>query len=170
MSVQPAPPSTYILKELHDVGLPESVSWLPQTLGWQILACIALVLVTIWGYRQTKLWWQNRYRREALQVAKSLEISHPKFEYQLFVVIKQVMGYLNAGQQALYGEPFITAFNAYPHTTSLQEKPLQLDQELAQKWLASLNSTRHPLIESDKQRLLQHCLHWLQSHQREANV
>ena len=25
------PPSTYILRDLHDVAVPESVSWLPQT-------------------------------------------------------------------------------------------------------------------------------------------
>lgn len=170
MSVQPSPPSTYILKELHDVGLPESVSWWPQTLGWQLLAGICLVLATLWCYRQAKLWWRNRYRREALQVVKTLEISHPKFEYQLFVVIKQVMGYLNASQQALYGEPFITAFNSYPHSVSLQPKPLQLEQELAHKWIKSLNASQYPLTDTDKQHLLQHCLLWLQSHQGEAKA
>ncbi|WP_154215052.1 DUF4381 family protein, partial [Vibrio parahaemolyticus] len=34
----PTPPSTYILRELHDVAVPPSVSWYPQTIGWKILA------------------------------------------------------------------------------------------------------------------------------------
>lgn len=40
MTIQHTPPSTYILRELHDVAVPESVSWLPQTVGWKVLAII----------------------------------------------------------------------------------------------------------------------------------
>ena len=40
MSDLPTPPSTYILRELHDVAVPSSVSWYPQTIGWKILAAV----------------------------------------------------------------------------------------------------------------------------------
>ncbi|HDM8140995.1 TPA: DUF4381 domain-containing protein, partial [Vibrio harveyi] len=59
------PPSTYILRELHDVAVPESVSWVPQTIGWKILAVIGAIVLMYLGYRLLHHWWDNRYRKEA---------------------------------------------------------------------------------------------------------
>ncbi|MCZ8485299.1 DUF4381 domain-containing protein, partial [Vibrio lentus] len=44
MAVEHTPPSTYILRDLHDVAIPESVSWMPQTIGWKILGVILLLV------------------------------------------------------------------------------------------------------------------------------
>ena len=47
MSVEHTVPSTYILRDLHDVAIPDSVSWAPQTIGWKILGVI-LLLATLY--------------------------------------------------------------------------------------------------------------------------
>lgn len=161
MSTNPTPPSSYILRGLQEVGLPESVSWWPQTLGWKILAGVGLVLLILWLYRQGQRWWKNRYRREALSVTQTLDINASQFEYQLFVIIKRVMGYLNSSDQALYGEAFIKALNRY-----VENKGAPLDLELAQKWMLSLNSNKQALNREEKSRLYQHCLNWIKDHQQ----
>ena len=163
MSTQPSPPSTYLLKQLHDVGLPEQVSWWPQTIGWKILAWIVLLLLLIWLYKQGKRWWNNRYRREALQAAHSLDVADPTFEYQVFVVIKRVMGYLNSSEKALYDEEFIKAFNAH-----LPSDEASLDTALAKKWMMSLNTKRQALNVEEKRQVHQHCLLWLKQHQQQG--
>lgn len=66
MTVEHTPPSTYILRELHDVAIPNSVSWAPQTIGWKILGVILLLAALYLAYRLALRWWNNRYRKEAL--------------------------------------------------------------------------------------------------------
>ena len=51
MAVEHTPPSTYILRDLHDVAIPESVSWIPQTIGWKILGVILLLIAVYLAYR-----------------------------------------------------------------------------------------------------------------------
>lgn len=67
MAVEHTPPSTYILRDLHDVAIPTSVSWMPQTIGWKILGIILLLVAIYLAYRLALRWWSNRYRKEALQ-------------------------------------------------------------------------------------------------------
>ncbi len=40
MTVEHTPPSTYINYANCDVAIPESVSWVPQTIGWKILGTL----------------------------------------------------------------------------------------------------------------------------------
>jgi len=61
------------IARLADPVLPEPVAWLPQTLGWQILAGL-LVLGVLWlVWRAARRWWRNRYRRDALAEWRQLE-------------------------------------------------------------------------------------------------
>lgn len=163
MSNQPTPPSTYILKQLHDIGLPDPVSWWPQTIGWKILSAIGLILLSIWLYKRAQNWWKNRYRREAIEVINTLDINNPQFEYQAFVIIKRVMGYLNPADQALYGEEFQTALNAY-----IPSDHSKMENELLRRWMQSLNSRKEALNIEEKQRVHQHCLLWIREHQSQG--
>lgn len=54
-----------LIKGIEEVTLPEKLSYLPQTIGWKVLAAILLMLLLHFLYRRTKRWWRNRYRREA---------------------------------------------------------------------------------------------------------
>lgn len=57
-----------LLELLHPPVVPELVSWLPQTVGWQILGLWALVTSILLVVYSVKAWRRNRYRRDALAV------------------------------------------------------------------------------------------------------
>ena len=65
MSVEHSPPSTYILRELHDVAVPDSISWMPQTIGWKVVSVLLMIGAIYLSYRFALRWWNNRYRGEA---------------------------------------------------------------------------------------------------------
>ncbi|TVO34104.1 DUF4381 domain-containing protein [Vibrio algivorus] len=157
---QPAPPGSYILRDLNEVGLPDHVSWFPQTLGWKIVGVVALIILAYCLYKYTRRWWQNRYRLEAIKVTESLSLDDPKFEYKLFVIIKRVLGHLNEKHQALYGDDFIKVVNEFP-----VKQPLTLEPILGQSWVSSLTSQKACLVNSDKEKLKLFCLNWLEFHQ-----
>lgn len=63
----------YNLHGIEEVHLPEPVSWMPQTIGWKVLGVLLLLLFCGYLFRQAKVWWKNRYRREALKQLAQLE-------------------------------------------------------------------------------------------------
>ncbi len=61
------------LEGLHDIALPEPVSWMPQTIGWYVAGAVIVGLV-VWaavGYYQRRR--TNRYRRAALAELADIE-------------------------------------------------------------------------------------------------
>lgn len=80
------------LSKLHEITPPEDISWLPQTLGWQL---ILLGLVAFALYRTYLIydkWLKNAYRREAVSYLNSLG-SSPLDIVQIPVIIKRVALY-----------------------------------------------------------------------------
>lgn len=55
-----------LLDLLHEPVVPEPVSMLPQTVGWQILGAWAAVVAVLIAVDARRRWVRNRYRREAL--------------------------------------------------------------------------------------------------------
>ena len=75
------------LSKLHEISPPEDISWLPQTLGWQL---ILLGLVAYGLYRTYLIydkWLKNAYRRESVKYLNSLG-SEPSDIVQIPVIIK----------------------------------------------------------------------------------
>ncbi len=61
------------LEGLHDIAMPEPVSWMPQTIGWYVAGAVIVGLV-VWaavGYYQRRR--TNRYRRAALAELADIE-------------------------------------------------------------------------------------------------
>lgn len=58
---------------LHDLRVPEPVSWLPQTVGWRILAAWLIVVVLLWSWHIYRRWRKNAYRRDALGHLSAIE-------------------------------------------------------------------------------------------------
>ncbi len=60
------PWGNYLLDKIVETQAPETISWLPQTLGWKVLASVALLLLVRKIYTIYKNYQRNAYRREAL--------------------------------------------------------------------------------------------------------
>ncbi len=55
----------YSLRALEEIAAPESISWFPTTVGWQLLGLFALALLCRKAWLGVRHWQQNRYRGEA---------------------------------------------------------------------------------------------------------
>ena len=90
----------YLIHGIDEIILPETVSWWPSAPGWRFLGFFlgGVLLVCIW--RLTKRWYQNRYRRKALQLLEQLEQNASLTE-----IIAKLPFYIKA-----------TALHAYPRT------------------------------------------------------
>jgi uncharacterized protein DUF4381 len=54
------------LEQLHEILLPDPVSWMPQTTGWYAVLALVLCIVARWIYGRVRRYRANRYRRLAL--------------------------------------------------------------------------------------------------------
>ncbi|MBN8031112.1 DUF4381 domain-containing protein [Vibrio vulnificus] len=163
MTIQHTPPSTYILRELHDVAVPERVSWLPQTVGWKVLAIIGGLVLLYIGYRYLRFRWDNRYRAEALQAIAQLDPKDPAMASELFSIVKQVLIYHDSGYARLFGNAFLAVLNQLIPTQPL------FDDELAIQWVQSTVNANVPLSESARATLKARAALWVKSHQEKAS-
>ncbi|HAT7737689.1 TPA: DUF4381 family protein [Vibrio vulnificus] len=163
MTIQHTPPSTYILRELHDVAVPESVSWLPQTVGWKVLAIIGGMALLYIGYRYARFRWDNRYRAEALKAIVPLDPKDPAMTSELFSIVKQVLIYHDNRYARLFGDAFLAALNQLMPTQPL------FGDELAIQWVQSTVNPNVPLTESERATLKERAALWVKSHQEKAS-
>lgn len=166
---QHTPPSTYILRNLVDVEVSEPISYLPQTIGWQVLAVIGFSALLFWLYRTNKKWRHNRYRREAMAIVfdmkKSLQglaSKQDRFVYgqDLFSVMKAVTAHLSYESGSLFGDTFLGTLDTY----------VAEDAQFEAKWKAwskALLSRDYALTDFELEELTQDCLNWLAQHRSE---
>ncbi|NOH95655.1 DUF4381 domain-containing protein [Vibrio sp. 99-70-13A1] len=161
------PPGTYILRELNDVALPEHVSWFPQTLGWQVLAC-AIAIYAI--YRMVKWfqsWWGNRYRREALSLLLEIKQTHffddisieerVQIGQDYFQIMKAVLVYLKPELANKHGKAFLAALDCFILKPTFEE-------ELGYKWTVSLLQKSKALTSEELLALTALCESWIREH------
>jgi len=55
------------LDRMHDIVLPDAITWWPPAPGWYVVLAALGVLVLYLSYRGWKHWEANRYRRLALR-------------------------------------------------------------------------------------------------------
>ncbi len=175
------PPSTYILRDIVDVAVPDSIAWWPQTIGWQILALVILIACFVWGYRRIKVWWQNRYRREALQALATLDLSLPRESaMSLLTIIKAVLVYLDPKNAALFGDALLRKLDSLLPPATLNRaqgdaeiKPnadfqsdFQYQGKIGKKWLAASLSSHCTLTDPELATLIEHTRSWLLLHRK----
>ena len=59
-------PDTTLAAQLHDIVVPEPVSWMPQTAGWYIVLALLVLGSAYIAYRAYRRARANRYRKDAL--------------------------------------------------------------------------------------------------------
>lgn len=62
-----------LLDLMHELVMPEPVSWLPQTDGWWVVLGWLLAMVAVAALRYRSWRRRNRYRREALAALRQIE-------------------------------------------------------------------------------------------------
>ncbi|MCK6263473.1 DUF4381 domain-containing protein [Vibrio sp. ZSDE26] len=160
-----------LLKDLIDPSLPQSISWLPSTIGWKV-AMVALVAIVIWVtlrfYRQLK---SESYRRKAIKTIKQASYTHPTTkELQLELrrinsVVKHVacFAYPNTQVAMLYGQQWVSFLNDTTATYGM-------DNQLLSRWQRDLYKPEleHSWKMTDLNRLKLLCITWIKTHDRRA--
>ncbi len=62
-----------LLDLMHALVEPEPVSWMPQTVGWWVLAAWVVVGAGLLAWHAYGVWRRNRYRQEALAALDAIE-------------------------------------------------------------------------------------------------
>jgi uncharacterized membrane protein len=63
----------YLLHGIDEVILPESISLIPQTIGWKIVGVLLIAYILWRSFLAWRLWQKNWYRREGLQVLAKIK-------------------------------------------------------------------------------------------------
>ncbi|MFA0557885.1 MULTISPECIES: DUF4381 domain-containing protein [unclassified Vibrio] len=172
MAVEHTPPSTYILRELHDVAIPDSVSWAPQTIGWKILGVILLLVAIYLAYRLAQKWWNNRYRKEALQELMVLDARDKNSTERTFKVLKVVLRYLDSSNAKLFGQAYVNRLNAYlPGSANTSENSNAFfADEVSELWMQSLIDSNARLSFEQRLEVIQTAMMWLKLHKPNVQV
>lgn len=172
MAVEHTPPSTYILRELHDVAIPDSVSWAPQTIGWKILGVILLLVAIYLAYRLAQKWWNNRYRKEALQELVLLDARDKNSTERTFKVLKVVLRYLDSSNAKLFGQAYVNRLNAYlPVSANTSENSNAFfADEISELWMQSLIDPNVRLSFEQRLEVIQTAMMWLKLHKPNVQV
>ncbi len=171
MTVEHTPPSTYILRELHDVAIPNSVSWAPQTIGWKILGVILLLAALYLAYRLALRWWNNRYRKEALNELMLLDARDKNSPEQAFKVLKVVLRYLDSSNAKLFGQAYVKRLNAYlPMNGQTESNNAFFADEISGLWMQSLIDPKVRLTFEQRSEVIQTSMMWLKLHKPDVQV
>lgn len=158
MATVHTPPSTYILRDLHDVTVPESVSWWPQTIGWKLLALAILLALVYWTYKALCRWWNNRYRSEALITLNELNTQDNDTGKRLFSILKIVLVYLDSGNARLFDAAFLGKLD------ELSLGQPTFNDQTAKQWQQSLVNPNIELSSEQNAELIKRAQVWLKQH------
>ncbi|CAH6784266.1 conserved hypothetical protein [Vibrio chagasii] len=171
MTVEHTPPSTYILRELHDVAIPNSVNWAPQTIGWKILGVILLLAALYLAYRLALRWWNNRYRKEALNELMLLDARNKNSPEQAFKVLKVVLGYLDSSNAKLFGQAYVKRLNAHlPVNAQTESNNAFFAEEISELWMQSLIDPKVRLTFEQRSEVIQTSMMWLKLHKPDVQL
>ncbi|WMN88857.1 DUF4381 domain-containing protein [Vibrio parahaemolyticus] len=158
MSDLPQPPGSYILSELHDVTVPSSVSWYPQTIGWKILAVILMLALVYMAYRILSKWWINRYRKEALDLITQMNLDDSNMPKTLFSILKIVLIHIDSRNARLFDGAFLRKLD------ELEPKKQAFSDEVSTLWLKSVVNPNIELSHQQRVLLIEKANFWVKEH------
>jgi hypothetical protein len=167
MSAPPLPDvfGNYALGDFAGVVPPGPIDWLPQTLGWQIVAIGAAAFTARFFFRTFRKWYQNRYRREAVERLQKIRQSsggdQQLMELNRLLKLTALLAYSRETVAKLSGTPWTDFLNdqcAVPVFTDSQMsllasgsyRPMEIDQaaldglcEASEQWIEEHRSLLH---------------------------
>jgi hypothetical protein len=116
------------LDNLHDLVMPDPVSWWPPAPGWVVVSAALVMVLSGWIIRAIRHWQLNSYRREALTLLGKIGGSGT----ELATLIKRVAlsAYPRDRVASLTGEQWLAFLDRTGHTDAFTTG--------AGRWLARL--------------------------------
>ena len=168
MSAPPLPDifGNYVLQDVVEVVAPTAISWLPQTKGWLILGLVLFALLLRYCARRVRLWYSNRYRREAEKRLQDLEQTavQSKLLSELNRLLKlTAMAAFSREQVArLSGDEWVDFLNSCCPTAPFSGELRQLLVTGTYRGLEPQDTTRQQLFSA--------CNNWVCEHERTEGV
>jgi len=160
MPVEHTPPSSYILRDIQEVVVPGSVSWVPQTAGWKVLAGVLVVVLFYAVYRYALYRWNNRYRGEALIALSQLDPMNKQSAKRTFEIVKTVLRYLDSRYAKSFGQDFLLLLDG---TLTPKHQPM-FNDECAKQWVASLTNPNVTLTFEQRSEIIKKASDWVRLH------
>lgn len=165
MSAPPLPEAfgNYALGDFVEVTSPASISWLPQTPGWLLVAAVIAWYVGRWAWRRLAQWYRNRYRREALARLQTISSSAS--------CLNELSTLLKITAVAAYDRPETAQLNGPPWPEFLNRKCASepFDEELS-ALLAEGIYRQVSLSDNQRDRLLEAARVWITGHREKEHV
>ena len=117
MTAPPLPEifGNYALQDFAEVAPPDSISWLPQTVGWLWLGVAVLAFTLHYLWRWLKHWYSNRYRREAVArlqaLASNADAAQFVADINRVLKITALVAYSRESVAKLSGESWVNFLN-----------------------------------------------------------
>lgn len=157
------PWGNYLLDKIIEVGAPDSISWLPETWGWLLVASYLLFRLARYGYRQYRRYQHNIYRRQAtLWLAENdafLTTSDNSMVNQLPALIRKVASvpFERKNISHLSGKEWDTFLDAQCPNSQFASKCPELLSQIAYQ-------PNKPVNEEALATLKQQIQHWIANH------
>jgi hypothetical protein len=136
----------YSLSKLHDIVVPEPVSWWPPAPGVWVLLCLAAVVVIALAWRFLRSWRSNAYRRAGLAL-----LADAGTAYDISVILKRVALAAFPREQvaSLHGQDWAAFLNQT--CTQCDFLKVLTDETASEKLMAQSRVwiTRHSTVRSE---------------------
>lgn len=165
MRLFPEPWGNYLVIGIHETSIPESISWLPTTIGWQVIYAIICIFLLRKIHLTYKSYKRNAYRREATACLEQLNnqpiAANKEIYQQLPALLRTVAlrGYARDEIAGLTGERWEEWLDQRCDNTSFSNECKGLLHQLS---FAPLSSIDTKSIDS----LLNNISIWVKNHRR----
>ena len=140
------------LSKLHDFYQPALPSWMPQTLGWQILFALFCILAIWFIARAVARWLSNRYRREALAQLQTVPVD----QFSALLKRAAMVSWPRAQVASLSGNAWLNFLSASSGIEAFKSAPGNLIEDAA--------ITQQPVSAEAEQQLRHLASEWVKTH------
>ena len=97
---------------LKGLAWPEAIPFLPQTIGWLVVAFVVLAVIAWFAWRARKRWHRNAYRRESLASIDAMRADPAQATQLAFVLRRSALAaYERTSVASLRGREWIRWLN-----------------------------------------------------------
>ena len=159
-----ASPDPASLANLHDIVVPEAVSWWPLTPAWYVIAVLFLVVSVWFVTRSVYRWHRNTYRRDALTQLQQLKATiSPETAAtvlgELATLMRRVALTVYPRNQiaGLTGDAWLSFLDESADTT-------EFANDNGRRLMAAAYETHASIATSDAEELVELVEHWVIQH------